>query len=131
MQVTKEEIKRPKLFEPFFDKELTPQNEFVTYIDCTNRSTNAKKDSATPVADNSEKSLKNENHNRHADKPLSFGSCIVFDKWNINHPVFHYAKDITTRELEIVSFGSADIEDSYKYVQDYNSFSIIPQPHNN
>ena len=67
----------------------------------------------------------NENYSRYAERPLSFGSCILFDKWNINHPLFYYAKDTKTKELEIISFGSADVEDGYKYVQNYNSFSII------
>jgi len=113
------------------DKELLPDNSIATYIDCSTNQSNAVHNKVTPISHNIKKSLKNENHNRHADDPLSFGSCILFDKWHINHSVFYYAKDMTTRELEIVNFGSANIEDSYKYVQDYNSFSIIPQPHNN
>ena len=33
MKVQADQIKRPRLIEPFFDKELTPDNEFVVYIE--------------------------------------------------------------------------------------------------
>ncbi len=33
MKVQADQIKRPRLIEPFFNEELTPDNEFVTYID--------------------------------------------------------------------------------------------------
>ncbi len=35
MKVQADQIKRPRLIEPFFDKELTPDNEFVVYIETT------------------------------------------------------------------------------------------------
>jgi len=60
MQVVQNQIKRPKLIEPFFDKELTLDNEFVTYIDCTQRSTSNVNDDSnvTPVSHNIKNSLK-------------------------------------------------------------------------
>ena len=58
MQVNKNQIQRPSLIEPFFDKELTPDNDYVTYIDCsTNSSSVVHKKSATPDSHNSKKAL--------------------------------------------------------------------------
>ena len=61
MQVNKQNIKRPSLIESFFNEELTPSNDFVTYIDCSTKSSNIvhKKSSATSNSHNIKKSLKN------------------------------------------------------------------------
>ena len=60
MQVNKQNIKRPSLIEPFFNEELTPSNEFLIYIDCTTKSSNAvHKKNVTPDSHNIKKSLKN------------------------------------------------------------------------
>ena len=59
MQVNQNQIQRPKLIEPFFDKELTPDNEIVTYIDCAiNVQSAACKKNATPDGHDIKKSLK-------------------------------------------------------------------------
>ena len=59
MQVNKQNIQRPRLIEPFLDKELTPSNNFVTYIDCTTKSSNVvhKKGDVTSDSHNIKKSL--------------------------------------------------------------------------
>ncbi len=36
MKVSADQIKRPRLIEPFFNEELLPNNEFVVYIETTN-----------------------------------------------------------------------------------------------
>ena len=61
MQVNKQNIKRPSLIESFFNKELSPSNEFITYIDCTTNSSNVvhKKCDVTSKAHNIKKTLKN------------------------------------------------------------------------
>lgn len=38
MQVNRENIQRPSLITPFFNMELTPDNEYLTYIDTMNES---------------------------------------------------------------------------------------------
>ena len=59
MQVNKQNIQRPSLIEPFFNKELTPSNEFVTYIDCTNNFSNVVyRKNVTSDSHNIKKSLK-------------------------------------------------------------------------
>jgi len=60
MQIIQNQIKRPLLIESFFDKELTSNNEFVTYIDCTQSSaSNVNDDSnVTPFSHNIKNSLK-------------------------------------------------------------------------
>ncbi|WP_434656966.1 hypothetical protein [Sulfurimonas sp. NW9] len=64
MQVKQENIKRPSLIEPFLNMELSPTNEFIKYIDCSVKSSNVvhKKNNVTSTADNSEKSLNNEEY---------------------------------------------------------------------
>ena len=58
IQVNKNQIQRPSLIEPFFDKELTLDNDYVTYIDCsTNSSSVVHKKSVTPNSHNSKKVL--------------------------------------------------------------------------
>jgi len=59
MQVNQNQIKRPSLIEPFFDKELTPDNEFVTYINCSISSQSVVSEkNVTPASHNIKKSLK-------------------------------------------------------------------------
>ena len=59
MQVNQNQIQRPLLIELFFDKELTPDNQFVEYIDCsTNSSSVIHKKNVTPASHDIEKSLK-------------------------------------------------------------------------
>ena len=73
MQVNQNQIQRPQLIESFFNEELTPDNEYVTYIDCsTNASAVVHKKSVTPDSHNIKKSLKNESKYRIAvsDKNL-------------------------------------------------------------
>jgi len=61
MQVNQNQIQRPSLIEPFFDKELTPDNKYITYIDCSiNASSVVHKKSATSYSHNIKKPLKNE-----------------------------------------------------------------------
>ena len=36
MQINKDEIQRPTLITPFLSEELTPDNEFLTYVDTNN-----------------------------------------------------------------------------------------------
>jgi len=56
-------IQRPRLIESFLDKELTPSNNFLTYIDCTTKSSNVihKKGDVTSDSHNIKKPLNLEN----------------------------------------------------------------------
>ena len=72
MQVIKENIKRPSLIQSFFNEELTPSNEFVTYIDCTPDSQKAvNKKIVTPDSHNIKKSLKSKNYPQPHNNALS------------------------------------------------------------
>ena len=78
MQVNQNQVQRPKLIEPFFDKELTPDNEVVTYIDCSiNASFIVHKKNASPDGYIIEKPLKNENYSRAIDNEL-IKECPIF-----------------------------------------------------
>jgi hypothetical protein len=52
MQINQNEIQRPTLITPFFDQELTPDNEYLTYIDTSNDCI-----SVTPTSNNSKNQL--------------------------------------------------------------------------
>ncbi len=57
MQVNIKAIKRPKLITPFFNEEITPDNEFLTYIDCNFAMTKSSK--VTPNANFIKQNLNN------------------------------------------------------------------------
>ena len=113
MQVNKEEIKRLSLIEPFFNEELTPENEFVTYIDCTNYSTVAKKDNATPDSHNIKKSLKTKKFN-----------VAVSAKYN------HTRLSMNDNGYILLDGSIYDYDEYLRGVR-LNMISAIPQPHNN
>ncbi len=71
MQVNQSQIKRPRLIEPFFNEDLTPDNNFVTYIDCTTNALSAvHKSSATSKSHNIKEPLKDEYISRAIDNTL-------------------------------------------------------------
>ena len=65
MQVNINNIQRPTLIEPFLNEELTPDNEFLTYIDCTTNLSNTvhKNNGVTSNSHNIKKSLKTKKFN--------------------------------------------------------------------
>lgn len=120
MQVNKQDIQRPRLIEPFLNKELTPSNDFVTYIDCTYTPSNIvhKKDSATSKSHNSKKALKNENIFRAFDSPL-FKRCPIF----LQKSSFEYIFVIFNSEAII--FIKPDTQQHHKYYELHDNFSIF------
>jgi hypothetical protein len=66
MQINQNEIQRPTLITPFFGQELTPDNEYLTYID-----TSINCISVTPTSNNT----KNELSLKNSNKPQSH-NCI-------------------------------------------------------
>lgn len=52
MQINQNEIQRPTLITPFFGKELTPDNEYLSYVD-----TSSDCISVTPTSNNSKNQL--------------------------------------------------------------------------
>ena len=117
MQVNQNQIKRPSLIEPFFNEELTPDNEFVTYIDCSIKSSSVvHKKSVTPISHNIKKSLKNENYRRAVDNVL-VKNCPVFDygessKW------FFYRR---------MTFIEPSVMQHRNYYKQYENFSIFDE----
>ena len=81
MQINQNEIQRPTLITPFFGQELTPDNEYLTYID-----TSSDCISVTPTSNNSKNQL------------LYEDACWLYrlreDSYFINfHPFFKLEND--------------------------------------
>ena len=120
MQVNKQNIQRPKLIEPFLNEELTPSNDFVTYIDCTNTQSNIvhKKDSATSKSHNSKKALKSENPFSGINNPL-MKRCPVFSPKSTSKYFF------VMSEQEAALFIEPDVEEHQNYYKLHDNFSIF------
>lgn len=119
MQVNKNQIQRPSLIEPFFDKELTPDNDYVTYIDCsTNSSSVVHKKNVTPDSHNIKKVLKTENNHRYINNPL-VKKCPVFPHVESNN-YFVVIKDNAS-----LLFIKPDVEQHKDYYKLHDDFSIF------
>ena len=117
MQVNQNQIQRPQLIESFFNEELTPDNEYVTYIDCsTNASAVVHKKSVTPDSHNIKKSLKNENYRRAMDNVL-MKFCPVFGRLDSFNYMFY--RDITFIEPSVMQHKN--------YYKEYENFSIFDE----
>jgi len=119
MQVNKNQIQRPSLIEPFFDKELTPDNDYVTYIDCsTNSSSVVHKKSVTPDSHNIKKALKTENHHRYIDNPL-VKICPVFSHVESNNYFSVHSNN------SCLLFIKPDLDKHKDYYKLHDDFSIF------
>jgi len=120
MQVNKQNIKRPKLIEPFFNEELTPSNDFVTYIDCTYTPSNIvyKKDSVTSKSHNSKKALKSENYITGINNPL-MKICPIF------HPQSTSKYFFVRSARGGILFIKPDVKEHRDYYNLHDDFSIF------
>ncbi|UCN00050.1 hypothetical protein LCX93_11040 [Sulfurimonas sp. SWIR-19] len=81
MQVKQENIKRPSLIEPFLNMELSPTTEFISYIDCSVKSSNVvhKKSNVTSTAHNIKKRLKSQKFNVSSHRVLFYPASRCLD----------------------------------------------------
>ena len=119
MQIDKNQIKRPSLIEPFFDKELTPDNEFVTYIDCsTNAQSVVHKKNVTPTSHNIKKPLKSKNYRRAVDNELIKECPVLPFKQSSGFVFVHDSKGAHI-------FIQSDVDQHINYFKEYKNFSIF------
>ena len=120
MQVNKQNIQRPRLIEPFLNEELTPSNDFVTYIDCTYTPSNIvhKKDSVTSKSHNSKKPLKNEN-------PIIGFNNVLMKCCPIFRPISTSEYLFLESEKEITLFIEPDTREHHNYYDLHDNFSIF------
>ena len=125
MQVNTNNIQRPTLMEPFFNKELTPDNEFLTYIDCNTNSSNIvhKKCSVTSDSHNSKKSIINDFRN--INNPLLDNTCtLLYSAMDSSYQVVHF------KNSSIMFFKpDSDVINNLKRDDDFSIFET-PQLHN-
>ena len=123
MQVNQNQIKRPSLIEPFFNEELTPDNEYVTYIDCsTNASAVVHKKSVTPtISNNIEKQLNNKRFYRFVDNALMGKKCSF--PHSIKGNDFVWAGGLGS----LFVFIRPELEKEEDYYKQYENFSIFDE----
>ena len=119
MQINQNQIKRPRLIEPFFDKELTPDNEFVSYIDCSISSQSAvSRKNVTPASHNIKKSLKSKKYRRAVDNELIKECPALPFKQSSSYVFVH---DSSGAHI----FIDSDVDQHINYFKQYENFSIF------